>query len=385
MNDYIEKGMYSPELAECLEQSEVYPLVQELDHVFRLKVIQRTPLKSLTYNNKTDFHFIDGYDESFNNTSGHDTFESEGPTNTVSGVVLPDCFTLSYEGVPDCVVYKFGDIYGMHLPYAIKDRGADVWDRQTIKSRKISQIIKQLTKKEYKPLAFKDSSSESLDSTFINFREMLISFQDESGGQNVYEARNKCADHENKLNSFNNKEARMHINSLIRSHYGDKQPMSHETDTFFQNHVDKSNELYHAEQSLVELAMDEMSKGYMAIGISNLHGYVVGDVNMQPVSDLRDYTNPDNLFKYAMGNTRRVKNIEDLEQYESLKPILTMLKITLESSNSTVKDYFLPLGRREQWIESLGVFHHPNRIDDKRHSPFNISWMLLPKTEEVNV
>ena len=68
-----------------------------------------------------------------------------------------EAFVLDYQGTPQAVVYFDEGNFCFQANYHIKDRGKDTWDRYTITSNKVSQVLKTLRRKEWKPLSTYDN------------------------------------------------------------------------------------------------------------------------------------------------------------------------------------------------------------------------------------
>ena len=146
----IETGLYTKELEEQMKDTTIYPLIQELHLTYGLKVSSRYPISWYDYDNTYQYRYNLGEDDSRN---------------------IKDCFMMSCRGMPVALVYwdTPNNKYAFHFKTSIKDRGKNSWDRKTISSVKISQIIKTIAKKEINFANVKDFTIDG-KSTKGNFR-----------------------------------------------------------------------------------------------------------------------------------------------------------------------------------------------------------------------
>ena len=343
----IETGMYTKELGEQMKGTTIYPLIQELHLTYGLKVSSRHPISWYDYDNTYQYRYTKSEDESR---------------------TIEDCFMMSCEGKPVALVYW--DIpnnkYAFHFKTSIKDRGKTNWDRRTITSVKISQIIKTIAKKE---INFANVGDFTLDgkSTKGNFRV---------DGKLIADMN---TDYERHLKTLSGGyEAHKPTLALVKSLYGDKKPISHEHDTYFKDFVDKSKKLCETYKSAKEIVDSEMKNGFYAFGINkNTNSVIVGNFKVDTIHSTS------NGEYYCLKDTDVIKSIEDFKSYEDIKPILTMLKVTLEDQDKYVhREYWLD-NNYVNWQEDLGVLYKTSTYSEGSfNNPFSIHWLLITKGDE---
>ena len=351
----IETGLYTKELEEQMKGTTIYPLIQELHLTYGLKVSSRYPISWYEYDNNYQYRYDDTEQDTNHN--------------------IEDCFMMSCRGIPVALVYwdTPNNKYAFHFKTSIKDRGKTAWDRKTITSVKISQIIKTIDKKEINFANVKDFTIDG-KSTKGNFRVDGILIADIK------------TDYERHLKTLSGGyEAHQPTLALVESLYGDKKPISHEHDRYFKDFVDKSNKLCETYKSAKEIVDSEMKNGFYAFGINrNTNSVIVGNFNIG--QDLRkSILGQANLKYYELKDTDVIKSIEDFKSYEDIKPILTMLKVTLEDQDQDVyREYWLG-GNYVSWKEDLGVLYRTNTYSEGSfNNPFSIHWLLITKGDECD-
>ena len=363
INSYIEDGITSDsysianpsqasQLGKVLEESEVYPLIQELNHAYGFKVCDEIRIRSSMWDKKLNY--------SFRNVEETD--------DTVSG------YLLTLNSLPRAYVFYDKNGYNMVCDYQIKDRGRDTWERHTITSKKISQIIKTLVKKKYDtntPLRGRISLA-NLKSAYI------------VDGKSIRNWESDLSNHAYELQRHGNSH---YIESLIRLHYGDKAPVSHEANQFFTEYVDKYNKLLHYKQSAEQEVMSEFQRGYTCIGISmhQKHSpYYIGELDMVYGKGFNSNDRDSHDGKaFELKNTRCVSLIEDLPFHDKIISLLTMLKLRnedLAQTNTILRDYWRK--SHDYWDEDLGIAFYNYDSNTVSDSPFDIYWLLLPIREE---
>ena len=123
-----------------------------------------------------------------------------------------------------------------------------------------------------------------------------------------------------------------------------------------------------------------MKNGFYAFGINrNTNSVIVGNFKVDAIhtSHNREY--------YELKDTDVIKSIEDFKSYEDIKPILTMLKVTLEDQDQDVyREYWLG-GNYVSWKEDLGVLYRTNTYSEGSfNNPFSIHWLLITKGDECD-
>lgn len=363
LKDYIEESMYSEELAQSLNHSDLYPLVQELKHAFNLKVLGKNLIKKTTWSDHNNYAFVKEEDK-----------DSDG--------TYLNSFLLGYKGMPRCNVYIDEKGYSFKNKYQIKERGKDDWERMTVSSHKISQIMKTLLRKKYK---VDMASLEGENPMTIPYDTMVKEFIVD--GKKIFKHRDALNSHIGGLQNYGNGK---HIAHLIRNQYGDKKAVPHESQTFFEDYVDTHNKLLHSYESAVEIAKEEIGDGYIVVGTNDLiDGYVVLDyVTTTQLDD--NYTNEYGLTLEVI-QSEIYKSWEDMPFYDEIKTTLTMLRVLLEDDkeqDNFIKDYFLNkklYSRRssEPWNCDLGVYWYDSMRNPQ--DPYRMSWIRLPYKRKVNV
>ena len=344
----IETGMYTKELGEQMKGTTIYPLIQELHLTYGLKVSSRYPISWYDYDNNYQYRYDDTEQDTNHN--------------------IEDCFMMSCRGIPVALVYwdTPNNKYAFHFKTSIKDRGKTNWDRRTITSVKISQIIKTIAKKE---INFANVGDFTLDgkSTKGNFRV---------DGKLIADMN---TDYERHLKTLSGGyEAHKPTLALVKSLYGDKKPISHEHDTYFKDFVDKSKKLCETYKSAKEIVDSEMKNGFYAFGINkNTNSVIVGNFKVDTIHSTS------NGEYYILEDTDVIKSIEDFKSYEDIKPILTMLKVTLEDQDKYVhREYWLD-NNYVNWQEDLGVLYKTSTYSEGSfNNPFSIHWLLITKGDE---
>ena len=353
----IETGLYTKELEEQMKGTTIYPLIQELHLTYGLKVSSRYPISWYEYDNTYQYRYAKN--------------DTEGDTNHN----IEDCFMMSCRGMPVALVYwdTPNNKYAFHYKTSIKDRGKNSWDRKTISSVKISQIIKTIAKKEI---------------NFANIGDFMIDGKSTKGNFRVDGKliADMNTDYERHLKTLSGGyEAHQPTLALVESLYGDKKPISHEHDTYFKDFVDKSKKLCETYKSAKEIVDSEMKNGFYAFGINrNTNSVIVGNFNIG--QDLRkSILGQANLKYYELKDTDVIKSIEDFKSYEDIKPILTMLKVTLEDQDQDVyREYWLG-GNYVSWKEDLGLLYKTNTYSEGSYNnPFSIHWLLITKGDECD-
>ena len=360
IESYIEDGIksdsytianpsYTTQLGNVLKDSEVYPLIQELNHAYGFKVCDEVRIRPSMWDKKLNY--------SFRNIEETD--------DVVSG------YLLSINGLPRAYVFYDKNGYNMVCDYQIKDRGRDTWERHTITSKKISQIIKTLVKKKYV------ATIDDVGRGHINLSHLKSAYIVDGKSIRVWES--DLSNHAYELQRHGNTH---YIESLIRLHYGDKAPVSHETNQFFTEYVDKYNKLLHYKQSADEEVMSEFQRGYTCIGISmhQKHSpYYIGELDMVYSNDRDSHDGK----AFVLKNTRCVSLIEDLPFHDKIISLLTMLKLRnedLTQTNTILRDYWRK--SHDYWDEDLGIAFYNYDSNTISASPFDIYWLLLPIREE---
>jgi hypothetical protein len=391
MNRYIDDNMHTPELEQSLSQSKVLPMVKDLSYKYDLRVSQRLLLEKVkAYLEKASFRFIEteNYDK-FNDVRYNYNLE-EG-----KAISLVEAFVLDYQGIPQALVYVDDeDNFCFQASYEIKDRGKDEWDRYTITSNKVSQVLKTLKRKRWSPL----SNGDTYKVMEINTTDMVMDYSVEGislkNAISNYDSaiRNLTYDHSNKLSE------------VLDSLYGTKSSIPHATNEHYVKEFKSCDGMHDRVKSIFKEIKPELDNRFTAIGITNSGGWIVGEAYEHTDGDFKlpsgeaiHYTENriskklKSKFDIEFGDlvihkTHRVRDLEQLDFFDSLKPTLTMLKVKLqdwedkEDRNEVVRDYFKKINYNHSWIEELGCYYIETQVwNSANHNPFGITWLLMAK------
>jgi hypothetical protein len=383
--------MHTPELEQSLSQSKVLPMVKDLSYKYDLRVSQRLLLEKVkAYLEKASFRFIEteNYDK-FNDVRYNYNLE-EG-----KAISLVEAFVLDYQGIPQALVYvDYEDNFCFQASYDIKDRGKDEWDRLTITSNKVSQVLKTLKRKQWSPLA----NRETYQPMKINTTDMVMDYSVDGislkKSISDYDSaiRNLTYDHSNKLSE------------VLDSLYGTKSSIPHATNEHYVKEFKSCDGMHNRVKSIFKEIKPELDNRFTAIGITNSGGWIVGEAYEHTDGDFKlpsgeaiHYTENriskklKSKFDIEFGDlvihkTQRVRELEQLDFFDSLKPTLTMLKVKLqdwedkEDRNEVVRDYFKKTNYNHSWIEELGCYYIETQVwNSANHNPFGITWLLMAK------
>ena len=391
MNKYIDDNMHTPELEQSLSQSKVLPMVKDLSYKYDLRVSQTLLLEKVNLHNGS-------WNNRFIETENYDKFNDVNYNyNLEEGKVISwvEAFVLDYQGIPQAVVYvNDEDNFCFQASYDIKDRGKDEWDRLTITSNKVSQVLKTLKRKQWSPLA----NRETYQPMKINTTDMVMDYSVD--GISLKKAisdydsaiRNLTYDHSNKLSE------------VLDSLYGTKSSIPHATNEHYVKEFKSCDGMHDRVKSIFKEIKPELDNRFTAIGITNSGGWIVGEAYEHTDGDFKlpsgeaiHYTENrsskklKSKFDIEFGDlvihkTQRVRELEQLDFFDSLKPTLTMLKVKLQDwedekdNNKVIRDYFKHYIYNQGWIEELGCYYVENTAwNTANHNPFGITWLLMAK------
>tara|TARA_R110002020_G_scaffold328771_1_gene544715 strand:- start:1067 stop:2263 length:1197 start_codon:yes stop_codon:yes gene_type:complete len=398
--------MHTAELEQSLNESKVFPMVKDLSYKYDLRVSQRLIIRKYRYDGSWQRGFSEtkNYDRfnyiNFNPKQDEELKKQENETSDSIRYGYEEAFILDYQGIPQALVYvDDDDKFCFQANYHIKDRGRDSWDRYTITSNKVSQVLKTLRRKEWKPLGSRD-----------NYQAMRINTEDMV---NAYAVDNvslstSISAYKNAINdlTYENKDK---LSEVLENLYGSKNSISHATNEHYTKQFASCSNLKDRVHSIYNEIKVELDNKFTAIGITNSGGWIVGEAydhqgdfkvpNGQDTyyeENDRYARNQFKTFNIEFGNivihkTQRVRNLEQLDFFDSLKPTLTMLKVRLqdwkdkEDRNEVVRDYF----RNEysnrynnnNWIEELGCYYAENTVYGANNNPYSITWLLMAKSQ----
>ena len=403
MNRYIDDNMHTAELEQSLNDSKVFPMVKDLCYKYDLRVSQRLMLTAYKYDNDWQRGFAETKDyEKFNDINYSARQDEQLQKDNGAGLddtitlFYNEAFVLDYQGIPQAVVYFVDGNFCFQANYHIKDRGKDTWDRYTITSNKVSQVLKTLRRKEWKPLSCRDN----YQAMKIDTKDMIQNFGVEgvSLGKAISEHRSAISDL-----TYDNKDK---LSEILDSLYGNKNSISHATNEHYTRKFEETENLNTRVHSTFKEVKAELDNKFTAIGITNSGGWIVGEAyehqgdykipNGQDIlyaenNEVRNFKQYDKQFgQLIIHKTQRVRNLEQLDLFDSLKPTLTMLKVYLqdwedkEDRNEVVREYFKgEYGRYDDrnWIEELGCYYADNTIYGAKNNPFQITWLLMAKPQ----
>jgi len=400
MNKYIDDNMYTQALEQSLSQSKVFPMVKDLCYRYDLRVSQRLMLTKYKYDNDWERGFAETEDyDKFNDINYNPKHDEQLKKDNEAGLreglsmLYHEGFVLDYQGIPQAVVYYDEDSFCFQANYHIKDRGRNSWDRYTITSNKVSQILKTLKRKEWKPL----SNRENYKAMKINTNMMINDFRVE--GVSLSKA---MSTHDSAISDLTY-ENRDKLSEVLDSLYGNKKSISHATNEHYTEKFESCKKLNDRVHSTFKEIKAEFDNKFTAIGVAQSGGWIVGEAYEHqgdykiPNStgsllseEHRDFKNYDEKFgQLIIHKTQRVLNLEQLDFFDSLKPTLTMLKVYLQDwekedidRNEIKREYFQSQYSRYEknyWVEELGCYYSSNNIYGAKHNPYSITWLLMAK------
>jgi len=406
MNRYIDDNMHTAELEQSLSESKVFPMVKDLSYKYDLRVSQRLIIRKYRYDGswKRVFSETKNYDRfnyiNFNPKQDEELKKQEDERSDSIRYGYEEAFILDYQGIPQALVYvDDDDKFCFQANYHIKDRGRDSWDRYTITSNKVSQVLKTLRRKEWKPLG----SRENYQAMRINTDDMVNAYAVDNVSLST-----SISAYKNAINdlTYENKDK---LSEVLENLYGSKNSISHATNEHYTKQFASCSNLKDRVHSIYNEVKAELDNKFTAIGITNSGGWIVGEAydhrgdfkvpNGQDTyyeENDRYARNQFKNFNIEFGNivihkTHRVRDLEQLDFFDSLKPTLTMLKVRLqdwedkEDRNEVVRDYF----RNEysnrynnsNWIEELGCYYAENTVYGANNNPYSIIWLLMAKPQ----
>lgn len=317
MQSYIYESMWTQDLEDAVESSITKPLVLEMFYKYGLKVISWQ--KSFKYDYEDHTHkFV------------HDK----------------DCFILSLNGMPACSVMaeaitdkdnKPKTEYSIYAKTITKDRGRDDADRHTLRSVKLSQLIKTLEKRKVVDEFDKPASSMVRSLLHTTSRNMETK-----------------ADLKGITSSGDEAEA---IHALLKVFYGEMQKDNLSSDNVTKgkllldnlNKTDQTNKTH-----LTELS--RIYSDFYLLYTDASDGYVVTRMKTK-VSGVGTYGRdfiPNDADIEEVTATQRVLRLEDHPNFADFGGTMTMFKVWLEDTansrgNSLVKEMFPE--RDEYWKE----------------------------------
>ena len=277
MNRYIDDNMHTAELEQSLNESKVFPMVKDLSYKYDLRVSQRLIIRKYRYDGSWQRGFSEtkNYDRfnyiNFNPKQDEELKKQENETSDSIRYGYEEAFILDYQGIPQALVYvDDDDKFCFQANYHIKDRGRDSWDRYTITSNKVSQVLKTLRRKEWKPLGSRD-----------NYQAMRINTEDMV---NAYAVDNvslstSISAYKNAINdlTYENKDK---LSEVLENLYGSKNSISHATNEHYTKQFASCSNLKDRVHSIYNEIKAELDNKFTAIGITKILKYLMGKIHI---------------------------------------------------------------------------------------------------------
>lgn len=336
MKNQIYENCYSQELENLIASSPVLPLINELFYKYGLKVFQATSIK--------DFYKHE-YRTRIEETPLHDTG-----------------FYMTLDGLPYCLAYVESNDDG-ELTYCfktmnyIKERGRDDDDKRTLRSKKISSLIKSIdTKKGITPLEDFLGVDEC--------QELRRTLENTIRGDS-YKRNNLDSDLiHNVLKAFMSK---MSLDKFTREQISE-----------IQNTLDDMDKVDNINLEKREKVLSFMNREIFMLGKSFLDGFVVSKVKINYNDDLT-FNSLDIIEPF-----QRVLDINTYTHKDEILPILTMWKLYSSDKediqrykleyNNIKDDYFV---RTSHYCEDLDIA----TIQTYTPTTFRATWIAIPINE----
>ena len=406
---YIEEAMWTPELEQSLSESKVLPMVRDICHGYDLKVSQRRLVRYKRYadDNETAYKLSNFPLDDRQNDNTYCPYEDEDKPYYESETIKQEFegwqdfegFVLAHKGLDRAMVFiDDKNNYCFHTNYEIKNRGSDDWDRKTIKSQKLSQVLRSLKRKKYVPIQGEyNNATESYElgtvgqyifDESMDTRDMCYEYKADITRTGKQAHLNKLTnDYESKIYELTSSN-RKYLSEIIMCLFRDKTAIPHNVTEHYTNELKNIDEYRDDIKEAHEQIKQEMDNGFIAIGVSNNVGYLVGEVTQNPESKCVDDRGKEkyeiDFTQLELTNAQRVRQLDDLPFYDSLKPTLAMLKLKLEdwankSDYEVFRDYY-KLDRsydESKWFEDIGCYYPITNKSKTGLSSMN--WLLVPK------
>lgn len=406
---YIEEAMWTPELEKSLSESKVLPMARDICHGYDLKVSQRRLVRYKRYadDNETAYKLSNFPLDDRQNDNTYCPYEDEDTPHYKSETIKQEFegwqdfegFVLAHKGLDRAMVFiDDKNNYCFHTNYEIKDRGSDDWDRKTVRSKKLSQVLRALKRKKYVPIqGGYNNATESYElgtvgqyifDESMDTREMCYEYQADITRTGEQANLNKLTNHyENKIYELTSSN-RKYLSEIIMCLFKDKTAIPHNVTEHYTNELKNIDEYRDDIKEAHEQIKQEMDNGFIAIGVSNNVGYLVGEATQNPESKCVDDRGKEkygvDFTQLELTNAQRVRQLDDLPFYDSLKPTLAMLKLKLEdwankSDYEVFRDYYKSNRSYDEskWFEDIGCYY-PN-MNKSKTGLSSMNWLLVPK------
>lgn len=406
---YIEEAMCTPQLEKSLSESKVLPMVRDICHGYDLKVSQRRLVKYTQIeigDNISSYRYqVSEFPlDDRQNDNTYCPYEDEDRPN---GQVIRkefeewsdfEGFVLAHKGVDVALVCIDNHYqYCFHANYEIKDRGNSDWDRRTIRSQKLSQVLRSLKRKKYVPIrANWNDDTESYDNgsptyifnSRIKTRDMCYKYHADITRTGEHKTLSDLTqDYERKVYDLTS-EKKDYLSDILLCLFKDKTAIPHDISEHYTKQLKEIDKYRDDIDEGYQQVKQEMDNGFIAIGVSNNVGYLVGEVSQNSEARCVDETGNRKYgidFKEVkLESIQRVRQLDDLPFYDSLKPTLAMLKLKLDDwadkfDKGVYRDYYksyINYGDT-RWFEDIGCYYP--EFGTSKTSITATQWLLVPK------
>ncbi len=322
MKNYIYEPMWTKELEEFLEGTDVERLAIEMFYKYGLKV----------YAVNTRFRGT------------------------------PHMVMMTYDGLPYCGVFtSFNDdrelVYNYYSEFYTKQRGKDMFDRRTLSSKKLSSLMKTLENNKAVP-----TMSEQVSAPEASEIHKMIESKIRTG----YKAQMIDTDS---------------IHMILKYINGDipKADLSQDILTKCKTTLDEYNKVDIKSKDKAQVIKDFFENGVYVIGEDTNNGFIVN--KLQAELDYKDYYK--SVFTYDEP-FQRVQKLEDCDFYDDVVAQLTMMKVYTESSPTIVNsEVAAKTGNVEVVTLSNGYVEDLNMACqfNKGINSFNPAWLVIPASK----
>jgi hypothetical protein len=333
MKNYIYENLWTQKLENEIESSLTKPLIIEMYYKYGLKVYD-TKLHSV-WNKR--IHKSEDIREFF---------------MTLNGVGC--CSVYTREGKDKKLEYV------CYSPNYSKNRAYDDMDRGSIYSVKLSNVIKMIDK--HKAIRF--------DSTeIIQHQDIIGSFK------HLWERSLSVEKERKRLDMLDTR----HIQKLIAYTLNriEKKDIDEETLRLSKVCLDNWTEIDKNNETVNNIIRSTFCKDFYLVGVDEGEGLIIGKLVAEAdegYSSLKlDLSR--NIELNEIEPFQRVKSIEDYEYKNDIIPVLTMLKLTLESSRNETIKHGVPCNLDKAFLD-LNVASYYKA----RGSYYMGAWLLIPTT-----
>tara|TARA_B110000503_G_C7098120_1_gene392567 strand:- start:720 stop:1454 length:735 start_codon:yes stop_codon:yes gene_type:complete len=242
---------------------------------------------------------------------------------------------------------------------SVKSRSSDSCDAQSIRSLKVSQLIKAVGS----TLAYGFTSISMGLEPKVDIGAFYPRMCDyfKLNNKSLLTLKHDKREHvTHKMEKF--------VPSLL-DHYLNGTALSTEEDARLQEVVKGVEHLDEAVREVEGRIVKGLHVGFTMVGVSQTKGVIVGDMSLAE----------DRKWSYT--NVKRYETLEDYPAFNKITLALTMRKVRLLDSkdkSAIYKDYHLRWGSDGMADEELGMFE----MGDVDNNPLAVRWLLIPKEDE---